>query len=93
MSPPLSFKRNIYILPFDQYVWFSVVGLMLIIIPAMYYAGKFENKVEKKYVIFQTNGSKYYLQKNNYSWGEITMLSISSICMQGNNAGVFGKVQ
>lgn len=59
-EPKLSFVTNVFMLPFDRYVWASVVSLLIIIIIVLYAILKWEwkkqeiqkMKVQKKWNVF-----------------------------------------
>lgn len=92
LSPPLSFKRNIFILPFDTYVWLSYVGLLLLIIPALYYANTFQIKKQVDYKKRTSPNKNWNSDELNIdSWGDIFMLIVASFCMQGKTSYIIQK--
>lgn len=90
MSPPLSFKRNIFILPFHKYVWFTYVGLVLTTIPLLYFASRLESKTRKIQV--EDSDRCYKMKMKSSSLGEILMMNVAAFCTQGKEIRLASSV-
>lgn len=94
MSPPLSFSNNIYVLPFSIKVWGCFFAVLLLTMLMLYYANKIENYGQKKNLakkwirIYRKEKSLNHItdfkKKKNYTWSDVALLVVASVCQQGN---------
>ncbi|KAL3269451.1 hypothetical protein HHI36_008521 [Cryptolaemus montrouzieri] len=78
-SPPLSYVSNIFVLPFDIYVWFACFGILVLTCILIYVSIAWEWKEEsfKENIIEDINGTL------KPSVANIVLLEISAITQQG----------
>lgn len=77
-SPKLSFTEDVFLLPFDVLVWYSILGLIVISALILYCSNFFEEKAsqtEEKLI-------------NNISISEMLTLSLGAACQQGTSVNI-----
>lgn len=79
-EPPLSYVSNLFALPFDIYVWYSCVGLLLLTCIAIYLVVVWEWKDPsfKEKILREANGSM------RPTVADVVLLEISAITQQGS---------
>lgn len=77
-SPPLSYVRNVYTLPFDKFVWISAIALITLVAIIMYSIMNWEWKRENRWK------TSINLKSVKPKLDDILMLQIGAICQQGS---------
>lgn len=93
LSPPLSYKNNIYILPFASDVWYATIGIFAISTLLLYITSGYENGYELKLRrrnIWQRREDRREIElvhdevtKLPNSWSDIVLMNVGTLCQQG----------
>lgn len=94
LSPPLSYKNNIYILPFASDVWYATMGVFAISTFLLYITSGYENGYEIKLKcgkVWQRRKDRTNFElvhdvvtKLPNSWSDIILMNVGTLCQQGN---------
>lgn len=81
-EPKLSYVANVFTLPFDIFVWISIIALMVVIAIVLYIVISWEWK-KRKYLQRGLKTSEYEIHK---SWSEVSFITIAALCQQGSSS-------
>lgn len=78
-EPKLSYVTNVYTLPFDNYVWYSTMGLVVIAACVLFVAVKWEWILRSKEHVYEEQAN----DELRASVSDVAFLSFGAVCQQG----------
>lgn len=77
-SPKLSFTEDVFVLPFDIFVWYSIIGLIIVSSVILMCTSCFEIK-SRKYE---------HIENSKISFWEMLTLTLGAACQQGTSVNI-----